>query len=97
MRKFISGLSMALTMFTVIPLPCRWDDNARGMQLALLPGGGRHNRRVVGLRRVDNKLGQYAQPAGRGPAGCNTKCNVRMHTSRWPNGYIGRDFFVENA
>lgn len=40
MRKFISGLSMALTMFTVIPLPCRWDDNARGMQLALLPVAG---------------------------------------------------------
>ena len=28
------------TMFTVIPLPCRWDDNARGMQLALLPVAG---------------------------------------------------------
>ncbi len=40
MRKFISGLSMALTMFTVIPLPCRWDEEARGMQLALLPVAG---------------------------------------------------------
>lgn len=41
MKRFLSGLSMAFSMFTVFPLPCRWDDGARRMQLACLP--------VVGL------------------------------------------------
>ena len=100
MRKFISGLSMALTMFTVIPLPCRWDDNARGMQLALLPVAGAI---IGGLWALGvwiiNLVNMPLDRVFAGGALLVAIPNVMsgMHTSRWPNGYIGRNFFVENA
>lgn len=40
MKKLLHGLSMAFSMFTAIPFPCRWNEGARIAQLLFLPAVG---------------------------------------------------------